>query len=81
MVVLSDEDAIQTAAAAATAGGEAVVVLSDEDTIPTAAAAATAGGEVKVKSRLKVSLRSLLKPWSLGEIAMMWDLCVRAVIS
>ncbi|KAM4082048.1 hypothetical protein ACJW30_11G139500 [Castanea mollissima] len=36
---------------------------------------------VKVKSRLKVSLRSLLKPWSLGEIAMTWDFCVRAVIS
>ncbi|KAL4616013.1 hypothetical protein ACB092_07G168800 [Castanea dentata] len=36
---------------------------------------------VKVKSRLKVSLRSLLKPWSLGEIAMSWDFCVRAVIS
>lgn len=35
---------------------------------------------VKVKSKLNVSLRSLLEPFSLGEIARMWDFCARAVI-
>ncbi|KAK9283157.1 hypothetical protein L1049_011388 [Liquidambar formosana] len=36
---------------------------------------------VKAKSKLSISLRGLLQPISLGEIARTWDICARAVIS
>ncbi|KAK6925508.1 Mediator complex subunit 15, KIX domain, partial [Dillenia turbinata] len=36
---------------------------------------------VKAKSRFSRSLRSLLEPMSLGEMARTWDVCARAVIS
>jgi hypothetical protein len=36
---------------------------------------------VKVNSKLNMLLRSLPKPWSLREIARMWDSCAQAVFS
>ncbi|CAN6697310.1 unnamed protein product [Malus baccata var. baccata] len=35
----------------------------------------------KVKSKLNMSLRRLMEPLSLGEIARTWDICVRAVVA
>lgn len=121
VVVLSDEDTIPTAAAAATDGGEGTIVKCSFSAVafsPNYEAQQVSAQmlpiqplrllvptnypftspifldkmtleareddddlSVKVNSKLNMLLRSLPKPWSLREIARMWDSCAQAVFS